>query len=454
MFKKVLIANRGEIALRIIRACVELGIETVAVYSEADETSLHVQLADEAYCIGPPHPTKSYLDTTNLMSIILNAGVDAVHPGYGFLAENANFSEMCSDHNVEFIGSSPDNIKMMGDKSTARSTMDNIGVPIVPGTALVDNIESIRSWADEVGYPVLIKATAGGGGKGMRIVESGDKLIEQAQMAKAEASACFGNDGIYVEKYLLKPRHIEIQIIADKYGNVIYLPERDCSIQRRHQKLLEESPSPAISPETRRKMGEYAALAAKSINYIGVGTIEYLYDIDGKFYFMEMNTRIQVEHPVTEMVCGIDLVKEQIKVAAGQKLLYTQEEVDSRFRGHAIECRVNAEDPDKNFAPCPGIIEGYIAPGGIGVRVDSHVYHGYTIPPFYDSLVSKLITYGSDREEARQRMLRALDEYAITGIKTTIPFHQKILVHDAFVKGDVYTDFIATHMSPMVTNSK
>lgn len=452
MFNKVLIANRGEIALRIIRACVELGIQTVAVYSEADESSLHVQLADEAYCIGPPHPTKSYLNVTNLMSVILNTKADAVHPGYGFLAENADFSEMLADHKVEFIGSSADNIRMMGDKATARNTMDNIGVPTVPGTGLVDDIESIKPWADEVGYPVLIKATAGGGGKGMRIVESPDKLIEQAQMAKSEASACFGNDGIYVEKYLQRPRHIEIQIIADKYGNVVYLPERDCSIQRRHQKLLEESPSPAIDPETRRKMGEYAALAAKSINYIGVGTIEYLLDVDGKFYFMEMNTRIQVEHPVTEMVCGLDLLKEQIKVAAGERLSYTQDDIT--ILGHSIECRVNAEDPDKNFAPCPGLIEGYIAPGGPGIRVDSHVYHGYVIPPFYDSLLSKLISYGKDRDEARLRMLRALDEYAITGIKTTVPFHQKILVNDAFIRGEVYTDFIATHMSPAPTNSQ
>lgn len=452
MIKKVLIANRGEIALRIIRACKELDIRTVAVYSEADETSLHVQLADEAYCIGPPHPTKSYLDVTNLMSVVLNTGADAIHPGYGFLAENAEFSEMCAEHKIEFIGSSADNIRMMGDKATARKTMDDIGVPTVPGTGLIANIEDIRPWAEEAGYPVLIKATAGGGGKGMRIVESADQLVDQAQMAQTEANACFGNDGIYAEKYLLKPRHIEIQIIADKYGNVIYLPERDCSIQRRHQKLLEESPSPAIKPEIRQKMGEYAALAAKSIGYVGVGTIEYLYDIDEKFYFMEMNTRIQVEHPVTEMVCGIDLVKEQIKVAAGEELKIKQEDVN--ILGHSIECRINAEDPDKNFAPCPGTIEGYIAPGGPGIRVDSHVYHTYKIPPFYDSLVSKLISFGHDRTEARIRMLRALDEYAITGIKTTIPFHQRILVNDAFIKGEVYTDFIPTHMTPSLTNSK
>lgn len=447
MFNKVLIANRGEIALRIIRACVELGIKTVAVYSEADEASLHVQLADEAYCIGPPHPTKSYLNTTNIISVALNTGSDAIHPGYGFLAENADFSEMCAQHKIEFIGSSADNIRTMGDKATARSTMDNIGVPTVPGTGLIDNIEIIRGWADNVGYPVLIKATAGGGGRGMRIVESPDKLIEMANMAKAEASACFGNDGIYVEKYLRKPRHIEIQIVADKYGNVIYLPERDCSIQRRHQKLLEESPSPALTAEIRKQMGECGALAAKSINYVGVGTIEFLLDLDKKFYFMEMNTRIQVEHPVTEMVCGIDLVKEQIRVAAGEKLSYSQDDIV--LNGHSIECRINAEDPDKNFAPCPGRIDGYIAPGGPGVRVDSHVYHGYTIPPFYDSLVAKLIVKGHDREEARVRMLRALDEYALTGINTTIPFHQRILVNNAFIKGEVYTDFIAEHMTPI-----
>lgn len=452
MFKKVLIANRGEIALRIIRACTELGIKTVAVYSEADEDSLFVQLADEAYCIGPPHPTKSYLNTTNIISVALNTQADAIHPGYGFLAENADFSELCADHKIVFIGSSAENIRMMGDKATARSTMDNINVPTVPGTGLIDNIESIIPWAQEAGYPILIKATAGGGGKGMRIVESQDKLIEQATMAKTEAKACFGNDGVYAEKYLQKPRHIEIQIIADQYGNVVYLPERDCSIQRRHQKLLEESPSPVITPEIRTSMGEHAALAAKSINYVGVGTIEFLLDVDMKYYFMEMNTRIQVEHPVTEMVCGIDLLKEQIKVAAGQKLPFTQDEIE--LKGHSIECRINAEDPDKGFAPCPGKILGYIAPGGPGVRVDSHVYQDYTIPPFYDSLVSKLITFGADREEARARMLRALDEYAITGIKTTIPFHQKILVNDAFIKGDVYTDFIAQHMTPATTNSQ
>lgn len=452
MFNKILIANRGEIAQRIIRACVELGIKTVAVYSEADETSLHVQLADEAYCIGPAHPTKSYLNVTNIMSVALNSGAEAIHPGYGFLSENAEFSDMCAQHKIEFIGSSADNIRMMGDKATARETMQNIGVPIIPGTGLIEDIESIKSWAEEAGYPVLIKATAGGGGRGMRIVESPDKLVELANMAKAEAAACFGNDGIYAEKYLQKPKHIEIQIIADKYGNVVYLPERDCSIQRRHQKLLEESPSTAVTPEIRQQMGEAAALAARSINYIGVGTIEFLLDIDGRFYFMEMNTRIQVEHPVTEMVCGIDLLKEQIRIAAGEPLGYGQESIV--LNGHAIECRVNAEDPDKNFTPCPGTIEGYIAPGGPGIRVDSHVYHGYKIPPFYDSLVAKLIAKGKNREESRARMLRALDEYAITGIKTTIPFHQKILINDAFIKGDVYTDFIALHMSPIATNSQ
>jgi acetyl-CoA carboxylase biotin carboxylase subunit len=451
MFNKVLIANRGEIALRIIRACVELGIETVAIYSEADEDSLHVQLADEAYCVGPPHPTKSYLNVTNILSVALNTGADAIHPGYGFLAENAEFSQTCSDHKIVFIGSSPDNIRMMGDKATARSTMQRCGVPTTPGTGIIEDIDSIRSWAGEVGYPVLIKATAGGGGRGMRIVESPDKLVEMANMAKAEAAACFGNDGIYVEKYLQKPRHIEIQIVADQYGNVIYLPERDCSIQRRHQKLLEESPSPALTEEIRHQMGQYAAIAAKEINYVGAGTVEFLYDIDQKFYFMEMNTRIQVEHPVTEMITNLDLVKEQILVAAGEKLSISQEDIC--IDGHSIECRINAEDTTRNFAPCPGVIEGYIAPGGPGVRVDSHVYHGYKIPPFYDSLVGKLITKGKDREEARKRMLRALDEYAITGIETTIPFHQKILEHEAFIKGEVYTDFIPAYFSPAVVNN-
>lgn len=450
MFNKVLIANRGEIALRIIRACRELGVKTVAIYSEADESSLHVQLADEAYCIGPAHPTKSYLNVTNILSVALNTGAEAIHPGYGFLSENADFSEMCAEHKITFIGSSAHNINLMGDKATAKITMDKAGVPTVPGTGIVEDIEAIKPWADKVGYPVLVKATAGGGGRGMRIVESPDRFLEQAQMASAEAKACFGNGAVYIEKFIKNPRHIEIQIAADTHGNVLYFPERDCSIQRRHQKLLEESPSPVLDDETRRQMGEYAAKAAKSINYVGVGTIEYLLDSDHNFYFMEMNTRIQVEHPVTEEVCGIDLVKEQIKIAAGEELPYKQEDI--QITGHAIECRINAEDPDNNFAPCPGMIEGYIAPGGPGVRIDSHVYQGYKIPPFYDSLVGKLIVHGKDREEARLRMLRALDEYAITSVKTTIPFHQRILNNSCFIKGEeVYTNFIEKHMTPTPT---
>jgi len=446
MIKKLLIANRGEIAVRIIRACKELGITTVAVYSQADEDSLHVNLADEAYCIGPAPSSKSYLNIPHIISTALMAGVDAIHPGYGFLAENADFAEICRDHKIKFVGPSPENIRSMGDKASAKKTMIENNVPTVPGTpGLVSEVSEAETWAKEVGFPVIIKATAGGGGRGMRIVREASELERMMNMAQTEAGTCFGNCGVYLEKFLENPRHIEVQIIADQYGNVVHLGERDCSIQRRHQKLIEEAPSPAITPEIREQMGQASVNAARGINYEGVGTIEFLLDDNKNFYFMEMNTRIQVEHPVTEMVCNIDLLKEQILVAAGEKLSFTQEDI--RISGHAIECRINAEDPEKDFMPSPGLVEGYIPPGGPGVRVDSHTYSNYKIPPYYDSLIAKLICWGKDREEARLRMLRALDEYAITGIKTSIPFHINVLKHDQFIKGDFSTNFIEKHMS-------
>ena len=445
MFKKVLIANRGEIALRIIRACHELGIKTVAVYSQADEDSLHVQLANEAYCVGPAQSAKSYLNVANIMSVALMSGADAIHPGYGFLAENAAFADICADHQIKFIGPSAHMIQMMGDKATAKKTMQDVGVPVVPGLdGTIADPELVRGWAKHAGYPIIIKATAGGGGKGMRLVQHEGEVETQLEMARAEAKAAFGNDEVYIEKYILNPRHVEFQVLADQYGNVVHLGERDCSIQRRHQKLLEEAPSPVVTPEIREKIGNIILKAIRKIGYEGVGTIELLCDSALNFYFMEMNTRIQVEHPVTELITGIDLIKEQIRVAAGEPLRFTQEDV--QLRGHAIECRINAEDPDKNFMPCPGTIDGYVTPGGPGVRVDSHAYPGYKIPPYYDSLVSKLIVWGADREEAIARMKRALNEYAITGIKTTIPFHVKLMDNAAFVDGkEVYTDFIVRH---------
>ena len=442
---KLLIANRGEIAVRIIRACKELSIPTVAVYSEADEDCLHVSLADEAYCIGPAPSGKSYLNVPNIISTALMTGADAIHPGYGFLSENAEFAEICRDHNIKFVGASPENIRAMGDKASAKKTMIENDVPTVPGTVgLVDDVNEIKPWIEKVGYPVIVKATAGGGGRGMRIVRHEGELEEMYNLAQAEASCAFGNCGVYVEKYLENPRHIEVQIIADQYGNVVHLGERDCSIQRRHQKLLEEAPSPVITEEIREKMGHAAINAAKGIGYEGAGTVEFLLDNKNNFYFMEMNTRIQVEHPVTEMITNVDLLKEQIRVASGERLSFSQEDI--KIQGHAIECRINAEDSDKNFMPCPGTINGYIAPGGPGVRIDSHMYTNYKIPPTYDSLMGKLICWGKDREEARIRMLRALDEYAITGVKTTIPFHQKILKHPKFIDGDFNTSFIPQYM--------
>ena len=446
MIKKVLIANRGEIAVRIIRACKELGIKTVAVYSQADADSLHVSLADEAYCIGPAQSAKSYLNIPAIISVALTSGADAIHPGYGFMSERADFVDICTDHGIKFIGPSAEAMRKMGDKATARKTMTANGVPVTPGTDLVDDMNAAKEFAAKAKYPVIVKATAGGGGKGMRIANNAEELEEAITLCQTEAQNAFGNAGVYIEKYIINPRHIEVQIIADSHGNVVHLGERDCSVQRRHQKLLEEAPSPAIDEETRKAMGAAAVTAAKVIGYEGAGTIEFLLDHDGSWYFMEMNTRIQVEHCVTEMVSSVDLLKEQIRVASGEKLSFTQDDI--KLRGHAIECRISAEDADKDFMPCPGEIRGYIAPGGFGVRVDSHSYTGYKIPPYYDSMIGKLICWGVDREDARKRMLRALDEYVITGIKTTIPYHKKILTNEVFISGKFNTGFIPEHMTP------
>ena len=444
MFKKVLIANRGEIALRIIRACKELGIATVAVYSQADSQSLHVSLADEAYGRGRAQGSRRSVRIPAIISVALTSGADAIHPGYGFMAERADFVDICSEHNIKFIGPSSEAMRAMGDKASARATMIASGVPVTPGTGLVETVEQVREFANKVGFPVIIKATAGGGGKGMRIVREEYELEDAFNLCRNEAKNAFGNPEVYVEKYLENPRHIEVQILADSFGNVVHLGERDCSIQRRHQKLLEEAPSPAISEEIRKAMGQAAVNAAKAINYEGAGTIEFLLDEtdpkNKKWYFMEMNTRVQVEHCVSEMISGVDIVKEQVRVAAGQRLSVKQEDIC--LRGHAIECRINAEDPDRDFMPFAGKIEGYIAPGGFGVRVDSHAYTGYAIPPYYDSMVGKLICWGKDREEARLRMLRALSEYVITGIKTTIPFHREILNDEVFISGNFNTSFL------------
>lgn len=444
MFNKVLIANRGEIAVRVIRACRELGIRTVAVFSEADREALHVKMADEAYCIGPTASKESYLNMTNLMSVASITQSDAIHPGYGFLAENANFAELCAACNITFIGPEAEAINKMGDKSVARETMKNAGVPTVPGTeGLIEDLDEAVTIAAGIGYPVIVKATAGGGGKGMRVATNDDELRKVIRQAQKEAETAFGNPGVYLEKYLEEPRHIEIQVIADKHGNVAHLGERDCSIQRRHQKLVEEAPSPALTQELREQMGNAAVAAAKAVNYHGAGTVEFLLDKHGHFYFMEMNTRIQVEHPVTEMITGIDLIKEQISVAAGYPLSFAQQDIT--INGWAIECRINAENPAKNFMPSPGRVEGYLPPGGYGVRVDSAVYPGYQISPFYDSMVAKLIVWGKDRDEAIQRMKRALSEFVIEGVKTTIPFHLKLLEHEAFVSGDFNTKFLETY---------
>jgi acetyl-CoA carboxylase, biotin carboxylase subunit len=440
-FAKILIANRGEIALRIIRTCEELGIATIAVHSTVDRQALHVQLADEAVCIGDPPSAKSYLNIPNIMAAAITHNASAIHPGYGFLAENAKFAEICMDHNITFIGPSPASIRAMGDKSTAKETMQRVGVPTIPGSdGLLTSEKVALTIARDIGYPVIIKATAGGGGRGMRLVREESELTKAFMAAQGEAEAAFGNGGVYLEKFVECPRHIEFQILADNHGNVVHLGERDCSIQRRHQKLLEEAPSPALTPELRAKMGAAAVLAAKSINYSGAGTVEFLVDQYGQFYFMEMNTRIQVEHPVTEMITGLDLISEQIRIARGESLSFTQEQV--KLSGHAIECRINAEDPEHNFRPSAGKISAYLPPGGPGVRMDSHVYTDYVIPPYYDSLIGKLIVWGSDRTSAIQRMQRALREFAITGIPTTIAFHQKILQTSEFLDGKVYTNFV------------
>ncbi|OMP67709.1 acetyl-CoA carboxylase biotin carboxylase subunit [Domibacillus epiphyticus] len=445
MIKKVLIANRGEIAVRIIRACKELDIETVAVFSEADRDALHVQLADEAYCIGPTASKDSYLNFTNIISVAKLTEADAIHPGYGFLAENADFAELCRECNIIFIGPSPEAITQMGTKDVARDTMEKAGVPIVPGSdGIIKDVEEGLKIAEQIGYPVIIKATAGGGGKGIRVARDPGELEKGVNMTQQEAATAFGNPGVYLEKFIEDFRHVEIQVLADTYGNVIHLGERDCTIQRRMQKLLEETPSPALDSKTRATMGEAAVKAAKAVEYTGAGTVEFIYDAnENSFYFMEMNTRIQVEHPVTEMVTGVDLIKEQIRVAAGEKLSLTQDEVT--FDGWAIECRINAENPEKNFMPSPGRVEGYLPPGGYGVRIDSAVYPGYMIPPFYDSMVAKLIVHGKTREEAIARMKRALSEFVVEGVHTTIPFHQKLLEHDVFINGEFNTKFLETY---------
>ncbi|HAQ06154.1 MAG TPA: acetyl-CoA carboxylase biotin carboxylase subunit [Bacillus bacterium] len=445
MIKKLLIANRGEIAVRVIRACRELGVESVAVFSEADRESLHVQLADEAYCIGPKASKDSYLNFTNIISVAKLTGCDAIHPGYGFLAENADFAELCRECNIIFVGPSPEAIQQMGTKDVARETMKLANVPIVPGSqGIIESTEDAVKLANEIGYPVIIKATAGGGGKGIRVARTEQEMIKGINITQQEAMTAFGNPGVYIEKYIEDFRHVEIQVLADGYGNTIHLGERDCSIQRRLQKLLEETPSPALDGEIRKEMGDAAVKAAKAVDYTGAGTVEFIYDYNNrKFYFMEMNTRIQVEHPVTEMVTGVDLIKEQIKIASGERLNLKQEDV--QFNGWAIECRINAENPAKNFMPSAGKIKMYLPPGGFGVRIDSAVYPGYSIPPYYDSMIAKVITYGSSRKEAIDRMKRALAEFVIEGVHTTIPFHLKLLNHEKFVEGQFNTKFLEMH---------
>ncbi len=445
MFSKILIANRGEIALRIIRACKEMGIRTVAVYSEADKSSLHVRFADEAICIGHAQSSSSYLNIPAIISAAEITDVEAIHPGYGFLAENAHFAEICESCKITFIGPTPENIRLMGDKMVARTTMHKAGLPIIPGSsAEIKTKEEALNIAKKIGYPVIIKAAAGGGGKGMRVCHNDISLISSLMVAQQEAEANFGNPSVYIEKYIENPRHIEIQLLADKYGHIIYLGERDCSIQRRHQKLLEESPSPVVDSKLRKRLGEIAVKGAKTVNYSNVGTIEFLLDQNHNFYFMEMNTRIQVEHPVTEMVTGLDLIKEQIKSAAGERLRIHQDDI--KIQGAAIECRINAEDFEKNFMPCPGKIESLNLPGGPGVRVDTHIYPGYEISPYYDSLVAKLITYGRNRNEAIRIMHRALNEFFVAPIKTTVPFHLRLLENPLFIKGDVSTHFVQNMM--------
>ena len=439
MFKKILIANRGEIAMRVIRTCREMGIQTVAVYSTADADSLHIKYADEAVCIGAPMSKESYLNIPRIIAAAEITNADAIHPGYGFLSENAEFSEICASSGIKFIGPSPEMIRAMGDKKTAKDTVKRVNVPTVPGSAgLVEDLNEAKEVARRVVYPIIIKATAGGGGKGMRVVQREEDLEKAFQTARNEAEKAFGNAGVYIEKFVEEPRHIEIQVLGDQHGNVIHLGERDCSVQRRHQKLIEESPSPIVSEELRAEMGEAAVAAAKAINYEGAGTVEFLVDKYRKFYFMEMNTRIQVEHPVTEEVCDIDLIKQQILVAAGKKIS-TRKIVP---HGHSIECRINAEDPDNDFRPSPGDLKVFHTPGGHGVRVETHAYAGYRIPPHYDSMIAKLIVHAPSREEAIERMLRALDEFIVEGVKTTIPLHKKIMQSQLFRSGNFDTSFL------------
>jgi len=446
VFDRILVANRGEVALRVIRAAREMGIETVAVYSEADRDSLPVAMADRSVCIGPALSTASYLNMANIISAALTTGAQAIHPGYGFLAENAAFARACVDSGLAFIGPTAEAIERMGDKSVARDTAATSGVPTVPGSdgPVETAVEALR-FAEQVGFPVLIKASAGGGGKGMRVAKDASELDANFTAARTEAAAAFGNDTVYLEKYLARPRHVEIQILADTHGNAVYLMERDCSIQRRHQKLVEEAPSPALSQETREEMGAAAIKLVRAVDYVNAGTVEFLLDTDGEFYFMEMNTRVQVEHPVTEQITGVDIIKEQIRIAAGLPLKHAHQE-DIVLRGHAIEFRINAEDPAHNFRPHPGLIEVFNPPGGLGVRVDSHVYSGYRVPPNYDSLLGKLIVWGETRPEAIARARRALDEFIVTGIPTTIPFHLRVVENKAFERGEVYTDFVETEM--------
>ena len=445
MFDKVLIANRGEIAIRVIRACNELGVRTVAVYSEADAECLHVRYADESVCIGPAAASQSYLVMPALVQAALQTGAQAIHPGYGFLAERSAFSALCREHGIKFIGPSPESIDLMGDKAQARATMTAAGVPVTPGSeGIIEDAAEAEEVARRIGLPVMVKASAGGGGKGIRIVKTADELPSAVRQAQAEAEAAFGNGAVYVEKYIGAPRHIEIQVLADGKGHGIHLGERDCSIQRRHQKLIEEAPSPAVSPELRARMGGAAVAAAVAADYEGAGTVEFLLDSDGSFYFMEMNTRVQVEHCVTEMVTGVDIVKTGIAIAAGEGLPLAQDDI--RVQGHAIEFRINAEDPAEDFMPSPGIVERWNPPGGPWVRFDSHVYQGYMVPPFYDSLLGKLIVWGRDREECLARSRWALDQFIVEGVKTVIPFHRVVLEHPLFAAGDVNTHFIEDHL--------
>jgi acetyl-CoA carboxylase biotin carboxylase subunit len=446
MFSKILVANRGEIAVRIIRTCREMGIKTVAIYSEADRESMHRYIADEALCIGPPQALKSYLNIQSVVSAALAAGCDGIHPGFGFLSENPEFAKSCIEHGIKFIGPEPGHIERMGNKSEARRVMVENNIPVTPGSeGAIDSFDKGLEIAEEIGYPVIIKASSGGGGRGMRVALNPEEFKRYFSMCRSEAMAAFGDQSVYVEKFIEAPRHIEFQILADSYGNIIYLGERDCSIQRKHQKIVEEAPSAALNSDLRKTMGETAVRAAKSVGYVNAGTVEFLLDKDNNFYFMEMNTRIQVEHPVTEYITGIDLIKEQIRIAAGERLSILQDDV--KINGHAIECRINAEKVKDNFKPCPGTIASYHIPGGFGVRVDSSIYEGYTVPPYYDSMLAKLIVWGTDRQDAIKRMKRALGEFVIDGIDTNIEFHMDILDNKRFIDGNFDTSFIQNEMT-------